>query len=402
MKENHPLARALCAAPAIAGLACAAWWSVRLACADLASRANTVESLARAVALDPGNAAYRAWQAELEEHEGRDPTPALTAAAALNPRDSAVWIRLGLQAELQGDYPRAERHLLEAARVDRLSTPRATLLHYYFRRGDWERFWHWSRPAFEMSYGDRTPLFQLCWRATEDAALILGRAIPPQPEILAQYLRFLLDQGRLDAAAAVAQAVSSKAGPAETPLLLAYCDRLLEQGQAAPALEFWNTLCDRKLLPYPPLDPQNGPLPTNGDFSASPLRQGFDWRVAALPEVSIVRLDSPPALKFTLSGKQPERCDLLWQYIPLLPRRSYRLRFRYRTAGLAPDSGIRWRLIDAATPPLASEDWRDAELLFPSRDARLARLALSVEREPGSTRPEGSLWLAGVKIEFAP
>ena len=115
-----------------------------------------------------------------------------------------------------------------------------------------------------------------------------------------------------------------------------------------------------------------------------------------------MRLDSPAALKLTLSGRQPETCELLWQHVPLLPHRSYRFRFRHRTAGLPPTSGIRWHILDVASPHLAGDDWQTAELSFSSGDASLARLSLTSERPPGYARVEGSIWLANLALEMLP
>jgi hypothetical protein len=388
-------ARVLCGSSAIAVLAFAAYWSVRLARADALYRANTREAIARAVELDPANARYQAWRAELEEHEGLDPKPALAGAVALNPRDSAAWIQLGLRAELESDFAGAEKHLLAAARVDRLFAPRATLMEFYFRRGDRERFWLWARRAFQMSYGDRTPLFRLAWRAGGDAERI-RRALPPDPGILAQYLRFLVREGPLEAAAPVARDLLPRAGASHAEVLLDYCDRLLELGDGPAALPVWNAVRGQNLAP------EKGVLLADGDFAATPPGRGFDWRLTTHEAVTALRRSPSEGLELSLTGKQPERCELLWRYVPLLPRRTYRLGFRYRTHGIPAASGLRWRILSAQTPQLASGEWRRGELDFAAGDARLARLVLACERPPGAARAQGTIALAGVTLELAP
>jgi hypothetical protein len=237
---------------------------------------------------------------------------------------------------------------------------------------------------------------------SDDAGLIRRRAIPPDPGILLQYLRFLMREGRLDAAQPIAGELVRDAGPKEAGILLEYCDRVVEQGLVAPALALWNALCDRKLAPYAPLALEKGISLTNGDFTAIPLGRGFDWHVASLEEITVVRPGPPAGLTLSFFGKQPERCELLWQYVPLLPRRIYQLRFRYQTVGMVPTSGIRWRVLDAATPQLASSEWREAELSFDSGDRSLARLVLSYERPPGTTRLEGSFVLGKVTLRLLP
>ncbi len=393
------LMRVVLSSACVISLAYASYWSVRFAQADRLYRVNTPATISRAIDLDPGNAQYRAWQAELEGQEGRDPRPALLAASLLNPRDSSIWLRLGLEAEFAGDYGRAEECLLRAARIDRLSGPRVTLTNYYFRRGEWEQFWKWSRRALEMSYGDDTSLFRLCWRIGQDAEVIRSRAIPDRPDVLARYLRFLLSEGHLDAAGAVSGDVLRFAGTGEAPLLTEYCDRLLERGMVTPALGLWNAMCRRKLTPYQPLVPETGSALTNGNFADAPLPGGFDWHVVQSEEVTVSRLTSPAGLQFSLSGKQAENCELLWQYLPVVPHRVYRLRWRWRTSGMPPDPGIRWRVLDAATTQPPEENWRSAELAFVSGEAALARLSLVSERPTGTARPEGTVFVKDVELE---
>src|SRR5215212_8576306 len=98
-------------AAAVAALGFASYWSIRLACADWFFRGNTSASVARAVAIDAGNASYHAWLAEIQEYERHDPTPELELASQLNPNDSAIWIRRALRAESQRDLGRAEEYL---------------------------------------------------------------------------------------------------------------------------------------------------------------------------------------------------------------------------------------------------------------------------------------------------
>ena len=179
------------AAGAVLGLAI--YWSLRLGYADHLFRSGTPEGVKRAVELAPGNARYQDHWAAILEDSGKDPAAALAAmeaAVASNPRDSSSWMELGLRAERDGDLQKAERCLLEAARVDRQYDPRWTLANFYFRKSDWENFWLWAREAAAMSYGDSAALFRLGWRATQDPALILSRAIPDQPQVLARFIGF--------------------------------------------------------------------------------------------------------------------------------------------------------------------------------------------------------------------
>ena len=184
------------------GLAAAAWFSILLARADREFRKGTPEGVARAVELTPRNTAYLSRRALQIEYDGGDARPMLERMAALNPTASAPRIRLGLDAEIRGDFETAQRWLLDAARVDRQFEPAWTLANFYFRQQRTQEFWAWMRTALEVSYGDRRPAFDLCWNVTSDGQEILSRAIPDRREVVSAYLSYLLQEHRLSEAAA--------------------------------------------------------------------------------------------------------------------------------------------------------------------------------------------------------
>jgi hypothetical protein len=358
---------------AIATLMFASWWAVRLAWAELLYGRNTPASMVRAVALDPANARFRAWQAEIDEHEGRDPEPALRAAAALDPYDSQTAIRLGLRAEFAGDRAAAERRLLEAARIDKLFAPRFTLMNFYYRQGDRERFREWAARSLEMAYGDMTAVFRLCRKGLPEAWAV-RQLLPARAPVHEAYVQFLLAEGDAEEAGRAALDLVPLAGAAQAPTLLAACDRLLEMRRGAGAFEIWQALSRRRLIPY--RAPGPGQL-TNGEFAVAPLGAGFDWRVAADPETTASLLEHG-GLLISLSGRQPERCELLWQYVPVEPGRRYRVRCTLHTEV----TGLRWDVREAGEG--------------------LARVSLVYEREPGTARAQGSVELSQAALEPAP
>ena len=399
---------------AVAVLGWAAYWSLRLGYADRLFHTGMPEGVKRATELAPCNARYRARLAAVLDQWGKDQAAyaaALEGAVVCNPRDSGSWIELGLQAELDGDFKKAERFLLEAARVDKQYDPRWALANFYFRRNDAGNFWSWARKAAAMSYGDGAALFRVCWRMTQDPRAILERAIPDEPAVLARYLSFLLADDHVAALEAAAQRAAGHAGPEDLPVLLASCDRLVEARQFPAALRIWTSLSRRKLLPYLPPEPERGLSLTNGDFRVPPLSHCFDWRVHAAEGVSVSRRESQPALRITFSGQQPESCELLSQFVPVLPGRKYQLRFRYRTSEIVPDTGVQWRIFDAATAAelaeqsshLSSEEEIQQEVSFSTpTETHMARLVLLYQRAPGTTRIEGSISLSHASLVLTP
>jgi hypothetical protein len=169
-------------------------------------------------------------------------------------------------------------------------------------------------------------------------------------------------------------------------------------------------MCARGLLRYAPLDPARGRLLTNGDFAEPSLDAGFDWRTPPNLGVAAIRSGTPPFLRFSLSGKQPEQCPLLAQLVPAEPATAYTLRFEYQTSQVAPDTGLRWRIYDEASgadlaprsPHLSNEQWKQERVRFATNAAtRWVLLLLTCQRMPGSTRIEGALSLRGMTLGAA-
>jgi len=361
-------------------LAWSAAFSVRLARADAYFREQTSEGVARAIELTPQNTAYLAFGALQNEYNGDDPRPQLEQIIRLNSRLAAPRIRLGLAAELRGDLAEAERWLLEAAAVDRQFETRWTLANFYFRQ-DSDSFWTWMQAALEMSYGDRKPAFDLCWRKSSSAAEILERAIPKRSEVAAAYVWYLLGERRVDDVAPAARQLASVDRAAGQEPLLAAVDALLDAGLSHEAADVWQAA--RHATPTGI---------TNPHFEEPRIARGFDWRFARQQGITHLALDAPVGHRIRLSGAQPESCELLRQFVGgLTPGSRYRLSWRHRGDVV---SGIEWQ-IAGRSAPLAS-----AELTF-TAPAEAAVLELHYQRPLGEVRAEGSMDLLEVLIEPA-
>jgi tetratricopeptide (TPR) repeat protein len=387
----------------------AAYWSVRFAVADIFYHQNTLASLRRAVAIEPDNAAYWSLLAEQTESVGLNPDDQLQKAAQLSPLESRYWVRLGFRAEVEQNYPQAEKFLLHAAQVDRKFDPSWALMNFYFRRNNVPEFWRWTDRAFDLSYGDLTPMFQLAWNITSDADLI-AKHIPSRPEVETSYLWFLVNSNRIEASVPVALKVAAYASDdTELNPLLAWWEHAYAT-QGAAALSVWNTLCDRKLLPYQPLHPGSGKLVTNGDFAHIPIQRGSDWRLATADALSLQPDPSSHQLAINFSGKEAEDLVLAEQWLPVDPGRHYIVKSSYQSPGGSPLHGINWTV--SASPPrdqilARSEDFtpgpdlKPVQVAFDSLDNRYVRLSLWYKRPLGSTRAEGTLTIGNITSEVA-
>ncbi len=366
----------------------AAYYSLRIAYAEYLFRTDRPGAIERAAALAPLRADY---QARLDR---------LDRAVKLNPYLASAWIELGLRSEAAGDVAKAETLLRQAARVDRTFEPSWTLANFYFRRGNWNEFWKWIRAAADMSYGDRTGLFQLCWRATSDPQMILDRAIPPDRALLAEYVDYLTRAQRYPAAQAAASRWLPLANKDDVPALLLFCDLLIEKAHdAAGALCIWNALIENGWLPFQAVDLNAGSVITNGAFRRPPLAHGFDWRLFSQPGVRIV---SQQGLGIILDGHQEEHTDLLSQWIPLRPSSTYELTIKGRSDDIPVGSGLRFKILEAASATVLAESEMSLPVLVLRFETppqlSLGKLIFSYQRALGTNRLAGTVVLSSIAL----
>lgn len=371
------------------------YWAMRLAWADHLSYGALWER-ERAIKLFPA-AAYYERLADKRDELGGDPLPDLRQAVARDSSNGSRWMRLGLRAEMAGDYPLAEQSLLRAAALSRLYQPRFLLAQYYFRRQNADGFIAWARAAIDTSYGDISSLLDLCWRMRPDGAWLAAIA-PDRPEVTRQVLLFLVRKQQFAEALPIALKLSRYGGPEDLPALLDYCEHAISDDSSGGALQVWNALCNRGLLPCNELQRAAGNSLTDGHFEHLWIRQGFAWRFTQSSWLSVRASRSGPTL--TLTGEQPEECMIAWQYLPLVPQKRYRVRLEAHPVDAPSAEGLDWEVYDLAGKPVLTEvhaGWT----LFKAPSA-ITRLALVYRRPLGTVRLSGSVALTGAEFGSAP
>jgi hypothetical protein len=402
-KVIFPQIRTLIGLFCLSFLSITSFQALKMAWAQSMLQHNTLDSVKLAVQLAPGNAAYHALLAEHLESSGKSPEGELRAAVRLDPFDARYLNRLGFWAEVAQDNATAEQVLLRAAQVDRGFRPRWALMNYYFRGGNDDQFWRWTRESLQRSYGDLTPIFRLCWAQTADAAFI-ERQLPNDSWFRLRYLEFLNAEEPPAAAQRIAPRVASDMNPGDDPdAPVTYCNRVI--GQNTPsALAVWNTLCARKVLPWRALHPASGDVVTNGSFESPNLAKGFDWRIRRFDGLRTT-LGPDTGLILTFDGSQPEIFDVLEQPIPLARFHRYEMLVEYQLRPSDESSGLRWHLdlpdssVLAEGSVLGGSGIQQQKLTFFSGAADLAALHLTFRRTPGSVRWSGTAAINHVAIK---
>jgi len=384
--------RAIVAAACCLGI----WGSWSLARADLLFKQDTGESVRAAIGWAPDAWTYYMRLAQLDPAHSSE---LLSHAVRLNRYNAEADIELGLQYEAAGDLGRAEQSLLAAFDVDHTYLPRWSLANYYFRRNNVAAFWQWALSAAEMPAENIGSLFGLCERASTDSATITAKILNGKPELIHQYLAFLLAKDQLAAVAGVAQQlVSSGNEDSDRPLLFAAVNRLVAANDVTDAVGLWRLLIDRHWMAA------DDTMPNNGDFARVPMPVSFDWSLADYS--GLHSWPGPSGLETELNGTQPEDCTIAEQAVPLTPG-SYKLSYAYRTTDIAPDTGIRWQIVDAkSNAVLATSDDLSSDLLkhsslvfFVPPETPLIRLRLAYRRALGTTRVSGTVVVLSTQIK---
>jgi tetratricopeptide (TPR) repeat protein len=367
---------------------------------------GTLASVERALRLEPRNSQYWLRLADLRDQASLPAKPAIERATELAPLDYVGWIRLGLDAESRGEFSAAELDLLQASKVSHLYQPRWTLANFYFRRGSVEAFWTWARRALELSPRQPEALFRLCWSVSDDPAEIMQKALPEIRQVWRSYTRFLLSEGRLNAATL---AVARLEGPKleDREVLLDACDRFLEHQLVEPAITAWNLLCRGRIMPCEVLRPDTGTSLTDRDFQASGFGRGFSWRFD--PSAGVTARIAAGQVVVSFSGKQADGIGTIWQWVPVAPSKRYRLSFEYRTEGIPQQSGVRWQVLGfakrqeelARSADLSHSAWKRETVHFDvPAGVGLLRVVLLHSRITGSVRTDGAVLLRNMRLEF--
>jgi len=388
--------------------------------ARLGSRLDA-HDLQRAIALDPGNAAYdhrlgMLYAYSLDQASLHRAVQLLRKATELDPCKAVYWSDLAEACDTMNEAacsnPAVERALSLSPMTPRLEWRAAN---HYLQAGDTgEALKHFRRLlALDGTYAQ--PVFRICLGAAGDPETVFQKLLPvnEKPQLELAYLDFVSAQGNIDLASQIWDRISSGGLSFKFPDVKPYLERLLSSDKMRQAAKVWRELEQASVVPKS-VDGGAGNLVYNGRFAHAPLNAGFDWRA---PNTADVETDfhDPSAyrgahcLRVDYAAGRNLESEPVYEWVPVHPGQSYRLRAYARSDGITSGSGPRLRVLDPDCPAclnvstqttVGTTPWHPLTLDF-TAGVRARAVRLSVWRPRSWTFPMeigGSFWLDDVSI----
>jgi tetratricopeptide (TPR) repeat protein len=382
------------------------------------ARGGTTAALESAERWAPSDPEYGAARARLlsqpiESADANGMARELEAAVRKGPRRAINWANLGEAYEMAGRAAEAggayERALALFPKSPQINWQYAN---YLVRSGDLASAWG---PLRETVLGDerlRAGAFDLAWRAGGADAEVLAM-IPARQDVLSDYLDYLVQTGKLDAAGAVWRRLVAAHELIDTDAAFRYFDALLGKHQLDGLLTVWADLERHDSAKFR-AEPGSKNLITDGNFERTIPNGGFGWRAVPVEGAKIsvdatATQDGTRAIEVEFAGKENVEFGNVVQYVAVQPGTAYRFRALARREGLTTDSGPRIAVYDAydhdalwaETPNLlGTAGWEEQSLDF--RTGPYTRLLVVQILRPASKKLDnqitGTVWFTGFSL----
>ncbi len=382
-------------------------------------RKKMPQDIQTAIKWDPGNPEYYDDLAMLTHLYSSGGNPAEVVglsekATQLSPYNAFYWADLGAAYEWAG---RKNDALVAFTRARALfpNSPEINwkAANFYVRmRRTSDALAALRQVLLEDSAKERQ-VFVLATNATEDNQEILAEMLPQRAPVILDYLNFLIETGRMEAADQTWTMLLESKLPFELSQSFPYLDALIQHREVDHLTEAWAVLCIR--FPQEVCARESKPnLITNGDFAFALLNGGLDWRVFPVEGVSVsedpsVGVSGSKSLRIDFNGTQNLEHAHVLQYVPVSPNTVYAFSAYMRAQGITTDSGPRFQVVDAYDPSklfLSTENvtgtsgWAAHQLEFrTSADTHM--LIVKIVRPIShkfDNRLAGAVWIAGVTL----
>jgi hypothetical protein len=333
--------------------------AVRFWIADSRIHADDVETIAKGVQLEPGNAS--AWDT-LGRYQQLDfinskPAQALESykqAVRDDPRSAAFRMNLAAAYEADGDIPHAREQFEKAREVYPLSAEVAwNYGNFLLRQDQPAEGYSEIQHAVQFDPTLLTLAVSRTWRSSHDVKILLDQVLPRQPEAYFQAVDFFASIHQTEPALVVWQRLLSLGQIIILSRSFPLLDELIAQDQSADARRVWLEALAAAGLPHD--EPVNHSAIWNGLFTADFENGGLDWRYGAPTGVSMgfdlaaVGHDGR-SVRLDFGGGQNTEILQPMQYVPVEPSHSYQFRASIKTEGISTESGLRFSIRDPNHP----------------------------------------------------
>jgi len=372
---------------------------------------SELRALERAVSLEAWNAQ---WQWELGRYllfvaqDQKASVSSLEKAVALNSHVAQYWLDLAVGYEVSGDT-RLRRYALESALQAEPTAPDVAwqAANFYLVANDVAR----ALPLFQVVMKNDperlSSTLKLCWRVTQNANVMLRKAVPAEPISYFAFLKLLIEKGETGPAKEVWNGLMSLGQPFPVSDAFPYFDYLLQKHETDAAVQVWKELTRQsaELQPYS----QPGNLILNGGLEKDFLNGGFDWRYSVTDALQL-SVDSSEfhsgnqSLRLVFEG--PAVSDGgFFEYVPVLPNTDYRFSVYTKSEDIESASGPRLAVLDAYSgqPYVLTDDslgtstWRQQSADFRTRP-ETSLLVVRVSRVPSYPLIKGRFWIDDVSL----
>lgn len=377
--------------------------------ASIYSERHDLQSLQRAIRLQPQNAEYRyrlGLYFSLLQPDAA--VQSYRAAVSLNPYRASYWTALAQADESVAD---TNSQTLALKTASKMAPTDPTIIwevaNAYFSRGDTEEALNQCR----MLLKDDGPVFgyalPFCWRVKPDADLFMQNLLPKKNAAYENLLNLLISRQSISASAKVWQGLVNLHTPISRRRIFDYVHFLLDQHQPELAIQAW-----KQSGPFANLSdyqPSEANRIVNGDFKASILNGGFDWFYEKTNNVAL-SLDSRQSASAGRSllisfDKAQIRDAGIGQMVTVNPGGTYDFHAYYKAREMEGAGGMEFVVQDAyaGTILFASEnlsdtsDWQTINGSF-TTGPETKLLLVHLQRVPAGDVIQGKLWISDVRL----
>jgi hypothetical protein len=292
----------------------------------------------------------RIHQYSLTHQDYREALNQYRSALLSNPLSSRTWFDVAKVHWWMGRVDEAKQALILALRFDpsgaKLRWESAVFL---IQLGSYDEAVDNLKHLVKTDRSKRSSYFALLGTLTTPTDLI-ETIIPPDREVLSDYLDFTIAHGDPGSARAVWKRLDQvPGGPLDSDLILSYIELMISQKMIGEAGAAWVAVSNRK---RPQGQGPSDNLIWNGGLEREEtLGRGFDWRIRSIPGVEVGfdasnQKEGKRSLKISFDGTKNVDFSGVWQVVRIKPNTRYTLGAFIRTNGLTTSNGLRLEALD--------------------------------------------------------